>query len=271
MRHLHKRFTDEQIKVMFQEYDAGKMRIAEVQKMLEIGKTRFFALLKKYKQDPENFSVAYERASTAIEGVYHEMPILRDPDGYIYIKQEGDGLLMGGCERTAKPWGMKGIPETFEFTELPEDWDQFELFMENAIQRCPIMENAEIRYFTVVPESFTPDNKYMLGEAPGVKNFFVAAGMNSAGIANAAGAGKAISEWTVEGHPTDDLWEVDIRRCHGWQNNSRYLQDRITATVGLQYADHWPYKQPKTARPVRCSPLHYQLKEQGACFGVNAG
>jgi len=209
--------------------------------------------------------------TTAIEGVYKEMPVLRDMDGYIYFKQEGEGLLMGGFEPIAKPWGMQGIPETFEFTELAEDWDQFEIFMTNAIQRCPAMEDAGIMHLTVVPESFTPDNKYMLGEAPGIKNFFVAAGMNSVGIASAAGAGKAISEWIVEGHPTDDLWEVDIRRFHGWQSNSQYLQDRITETVGLLYADHWPFKQPETARSVRCSPIHHQLRERGACFGVVSG
>ncbi len=209
--------------------------------------------------------------TTAIEGVYPEMPVLRDMDGYIYFKQEGEGLLMGGFEPTAKPWGMEGIPEAFEFTELAEDWGQFEIFMMNAIQRCPAMEEAGIMHFTVVPESFTPDNKYMLGEAPGVKNFFVAAGMNSVGIASAAGAGKAISEWIVEGHPTDDLWEVDIRRFHSWQSNSQYLQDRITETVGHLYADHWPFKQPETARSVRCSPLHHQLRERGACFGVVSG
>jgi 4-methylaminobutanoate oxidase (formaldehyde-forming) len=209
--------------------------------------------------------------TTAIEGVYQEMPVLRDMDGYIYFKQEGEGLLMGGFEPTAKPWGMQGIPETFEFTELAEDWDQFEIFMVNAIQRCPAMQEAGIMHFTVVPESFTPDNKYMLGEAPRVKNLFVAAGMNSVGIASAAGAGKAISEWIVEGHPSDDLWEVDIRRFHGWQSNSQYLQDRITETVGLLYADHWPFKQPETARLVRCSPIHQQLKERGACFGVVSG
>lgn len=209
--------------------------------------------------------------TTAIDGVYPGMPILRDMDGFIYFKQEGDGLLMGGFEPTAKPWGMKGIPESFEFTELADDWDQFEIFMTHAIERCPAMEDAGIVHLTVVPESFTPDNKFMLGEAPGVKNYFVAAGMNSVGIASAAGAGKAISEWIVEGHPTEDLWEVDIRRFQAWQSNSQYLQDRITETVGFLYADHWPFKQPKRARSVRRSPVYHQLKEQGACFGVMAG
>jgi 4-methylaminobutanoate oxidase (formaldehyde-forming) len=209
--------------------------------------------------------------TSAIKGVYPGMPVLRDMDGYIYFRQEGEGLLMGGFEPIAKPWGMEGIPDTFEFTELAEDWNQFEIFMENAIQRCPAMEDAGILHFTVVPESFTPDNKYMLGEAPGIQNFFVAAGMNSVGIASAAGAGKAISEWIVEGHPTEDLWEVDIRRFHDWQANSPYLQDRVKESVGLLYADHWPFKQPKTARRARCSPIHYQLAERGACFGVVAG
>lgn len=209
--------------------------------------------------------------TSAIEGVYRELPVLRDMDGYIYFRREGEGLLLGGFEPRAKPWGMDGIPDGFEFTELADDWDQFEIFMTNGIQRCPALEDAGIVDFTVVPESFTPDNKYMLGEAPGVKNFFVAAGMNSVGIASAAGAGKAISEWMVEGHPTDDLWEVDIRRFHSSQANSRYLRDRTTESVGLLYADHWPYKQPGTARSLRCSPFHGRLEARGACFGVVAG
>lgn len=209
--------------------------------------------------------------TSAIEGVYPEMPVLRDMDGYIYFRPEGEGLLLGGFEPAAKPWGMNGIPDGFEYTELEDDWDQFEIFMINGIQRCPALEEAGIIDFTVVPESFTPDNKYMLGEAPGVKNFFVAAGMNSVGIASAAGAGKAISEWIVEGHPTEDLWEVDIRRFHSSQANGQYLRDRTVESVGLLYADHWPFKQPRTARSIRCSPLHDRLKASGACFGVVAG
>jgi glycine cleavage system aminomethyltransferase T/glycine/D-amino acid oxidase-like deaminating enzyme len=209
--------------------------------------------------------------TTAVDGVYREMPVLRDMDGYIYFRPEGEGLLLGGFEPAAKPWGMDGIPDSFEFTELADDWDQFEIFMINGIQRCPALENTGIVDFTVVPESFTPDNKYMLGEAPGVKNFFVAAGMNSVGIASAAGAGRAISEWMVDGHPTDDLWDVDIRRFHSFQANGQYLRDRTTESVGLLYADHWPFKQPRTARGVRCSPLHDRLKAHGACFGVVAG
>lgn len=206
-----------------------------------------------------------------IEGIPKTLPVLRDMDGYIYFREETGGLLMGGFEPVAKPWGTEGIPEDFQFTELREDWDQFEVFMETGIRRCPALETAQVRHLTVVPESFTPDNAYMLGEAPGVRNFFVAAGMNSVGIASAAGAGKALAQWMAQGYPEEDLWSVDIRRFFGWQHNKRYLREMVTEAVGTLYADHYPYRQRRTARPVLCSPLHDRLARSGACFGVVAG
>jgi len=210
-------------------------------------------------------------STNPIEGTYKGMPYLRDMDGYIYIKEEMGGLLMGGFEPVAKPWGAQGIPEDFAFTQLQEDWDQFEIFMKNAIKRVPAFEEAEVNSLTTVPESFTPDTAYMLGEAPGVRNFFVAAGMNSVGITSAGGAGKALAQWMDQGYPEEDLWTVDIRRFHSWQANHRYLYDRVTEAVGNLYADHWPFKQPQTARNARRSPFHDRLAERGACFGVVAG
>jgi len=206
-----------------------------------------------------------------IEGIKKGMPTVRDFDGYVYFREEGGGLLMGGFEPVAKPWGMKGIPEDFMFTELQEDWDQFEIFMESGLKRFPCLETTEVRHLSVAPESFTPDNAYMLGEAPGVKNFFVACGMNSVGIASAGGAGKALAQWIDQGYPEEDLWSVDIRRFFGWQQNSRYLHDRTVETVGLLYAHHYPYLQRTTARPVLCSPFYDRLAERGACFGMVAG
>ena len=210
-------------------------------------------------------------ATNPIEGTYKGMPYLRDMDGYIYIKEEMGGLLMGGFEPEAKPWGMNGISEDFAYTQLQEDWDQFEIFMQNAIKRVPAFQDAEVNSLTTVPESFTPDTAYMLGEAPGVKNFFVAAGMNSVGITSAGGAGRALAQWIDQGYPEEDLWSVDIRRFYGWQANHRYLYDRTTEAVGNLYADHWPYKQPRTARNARCTPFHDRLAARGACFGVVAG
>lgn len=206
-----------------------------------------------------------------LAGVTRDLPVLRDTDGYIYAREEVGGLLMGGFEPVAKPWGMEGIPAGFAFSLLPEDWEQFRVLMEQAIVRIPALETAPVRRHVNGPESFTPDNRYMLGEAPELRNFFVAAGFNSVGIASAAGAGRALAEWVVAGEPSMDLWDVDIRRFMPFQRNARYLRERTREVVGLLYAMHWPFRQPETARGVRRSALHDRLAARGAVFGVVAG
>ena len=204
-------------------------------------------------------------------GVSRELPVLRDTDGYIYVREEVGGLLMGGFEPVAKPWGMGGIPDDFKFSLLPEDWEHFRVLMEQACVRIPAIETAPVRRHVNGPESFTPDNRYMLGEAPECRNYFVAAGFNSIGIASAAGAGKALAEWIVGGEPAMDLCDVDIRRFMPFQGNAAYLRERTREVVGLLYAMHWPFRQPETARGVRRSVLHDRLAAGGAAFGVVAG
>jgi glycine cleavage system T protein len=204
-------------------------------------------------------------------GVTRDLPVLRDTDGYIYVREEVGGLLMGGFEPVAKPWGMSGFPPDFAFSLLPEDWDHFRVLMEQACVRIPALESAPVRRHVNGPESFTPDNRYMLGEAPELRNFFVAAGFNSVGIASAAGAGKALAEWIVGGEPSMDLWDVDIRRFMPFQGNASYLRERTVEVVGLLYAMHWPFRQPETARGVRRSAVHDRLAARGAVFGVAAG
>jgi 4-methylaminobutanoate oxidase (formaldehyde-forming) len=204
-------------------------------------------------------------------GVARDLPVLRDTDGYIYVREEVGGLLMGGFEPAAKPWGMDGIPDDFKFSLLPEDWEHFRLLMEQACVRIPALETAPVRRHVNGPESFTPDNRYMLGEAPELRSFFVAAGFNSVGIASAAGAGQALAEWIVGGEPSIDLWDVDIRRFMPFQGNADYLRERTREVVGLLYAMHWPFRQPETARGVRRSVLHDRLAARGAGFGVVAG
>ncbi|MEZ2330230.1 FAD-dependent oxidoreductase [Mesorhizobium sp. RCC_202] len=206
-----------------------------------------------------------------VEGVHTDLPVMRDPDGYIYFKEEVGGLVMGGFEPQAKPWGMDGIPDDFEFALLPDDWDQFEILMENALIRVPQMAESEVKKFYNGPESFTPDNNFILGEAPELKNFFVGAGFNSMGIASAGGAGRALAEWIVQGEPTMDLWPVDIRRFASFNNNRRFLHDRVKETLGLHYAMPWPNRELDLARPLRCSPLYDRLKAKGAVFGSKMG
>ena len=206
-----------------------------------------------------------------IDGVHADLPVLRDPDGYIYVKEEVGGLLMGGFEPQAKPWAMDGIPENFEFGMLPDDWDQFEILMQNALIRLPALETAEIKTFMNGPESFTPDNNFIMGEAPELKNFFVGAGFNSIGIASGGGAGRALAEWIVEGEPTLDLWPVDIRRFARFYDNDALLHDRVKEVLGLHYMMPWPNRELASVRPFRRSPLYDRLADKHAVFGSKMG
>ncbi|MBM3531594.1 MAG: FAD-dependent oxidoreductase [Alphaproteobacteria bacterium] len=206
-----------------------------------------------------------------IPGVTPNLPVLRDPDGYIYYKEEVGGFVMGGFEPKAKPWGMDGIPDKFEFQLLPEDWDHFEVLMQNALHRTPCLEKAEVRQLLNGPESFTPDGHFILGEAPGLSGFFVCAGFNSGGIANSGGAGRLTAEWIVAGEPTADLWEADIRRFAPFYGNTRHLAERTVETLGLHYAMRWPKQEMESVRPLRRSPLYDRLKAAGAQFGAKLG
>ena len=209
-------------------------------------------------------------------GIPQDAPSLRDPDEQIYFRRDAEeqgGILMGGFESTAKPWGDAGtsIPDEYHFGLLEPDWEHFRVFWENAVRRVPAMREAGINRFCVSAESFTSDNRYLMGESPDLKNFFVATGLNSTGIAAAPGVGKAVAEWIVEGRPTMDLWEVDIRRFHRFQNSKQYLQDRTVETVGTLYGMHYPHRQMESARNARRSPFHERLASIGACFGESGG
>ena len=215
----------------------------------------------------EHFYIVTDR----IEGVHPMLPVMRDPDGFIYYKEEVGGLLMGGFEPVAKPWRMEPIPSTFQFQLLDEDWEQFEPLMKSAMHRTPCLETAPVKMLLNGPESFTPDGNFILGEAPELRGFFVCAGFNSAGIANAGGAGRLIAEWVVGGEAPSDLWDVDIRRFGPFMANRRGLAERTGETLGLHYAMRWPRQELQTTRPLRTSPLYDRLAARGAEFGSKFG
>ena len=215
----------------------------------------------------EHFYIVTE----GIDGLTSNLPVLRVPDECAYYKEDAGKILLGAFEPNSKPWGMDGIPEDFEFDSLPEDFDHFEPILERAVERFPVLAEAGIQTFFNGPESFTPDDRYILGEAPELQNFFVAAGFNSVGIQSAGGAGMVLAEWMDTGNAPMDLWDVDIRRMQPFQANRSYLKSRVSETLGLLYADHFPYRQVETARNVRQSPIHDRLKGEGACFGEVSG
>ncbi|MGA1025696.1 MAG: GcvT family protein, partial [Lutimaribacter sp.] len=199
------------------------------------------------------------------------LPVLRVPDECAYYKEDAGKMMLGAFEPVAKPWGMNGIPDSFEFDQLPEDFDHFEPILEAAVNRMPMLGEAGIHTFFNGPESFTPDDAYHLGLAPEMDNVWVAAGFNSIGIQSAGGAGHALSYWMDSGEKPFDLGDVDIARMQPFQGNKTYLYQRSTETLGLLYADHYPYRQKATARGVRRTPFHAHLAQNGAVFGELAG
>jgi len=213
----------------------------------------------------------YYLISEPIEGVHPLLPILRDPGNSAYIREEAGKIMVGLFEKAAAPWGHEGIPEGFSFGDIPPDWDRMTPYIETAMRRVPCLMDHGIKLLFCGPESFTPDHNYLMGEAPALRNFFIAAGFNSLGILSGGGVGFVMAQWIVDGHPPMDVWSVNIRRMHAWQNNPRYLKDRTVEALGIGYQDHWPFRQWETARNVKKTILHDRLAAAGACFGESAG
>ena len=215
----------------------------------------------------EHYYVLFE----GVAGLTPDLPVLRDYDYCGYYKYDAGKLLVGAFEPNARPWGMAGISEDFSFDELPGDFSHFEPVLLDAMRRVPALENAGIQKFFCGPESFTPDVRYHLGESAELKGCFVAAGLNSIGLQSAGGIGKVMAEWIRDGVPPADLWTVDVRRNMPFQINRKYLRERVSESLGLLYATHWPFKQYETARGVRRSAIHDRLVAAGACHGEAFG
>jgi len=208
-----------------------------------------------------------------IKDLPKKLPVLRDFNACLYIKEDAGKLLVGIFEPNAKPAfkNLERIPSDFSFGEFPEDFDHFEPFLSSSIKRIPILEKTGIRKFFVGPESFTPDTNYLLGEVPEVRNFYVCCGFNSIGIGSAGGAGRVTAEWMMNGHINEDLFSLDIRRFEKFHSSKKFIMERVTETLGDLYGMHWPYKQHKTSRNQKLLPFHEELKKERACFGEVAG
>ena len=208
-----------------------------------------------------------------IKNLNRALPVLRDYNHSLYIKEDAGKFLVGIFEPNAKPafTNTDKIPIDFSFGELPEDFDHFEPYLMHAIKRIPDLETVGIRKFFNGPESFTPDVNYLLGETPEVKNFFICSGFNSNGIVASGGAGKITAEWIMNGEINEDVFSLDISRFEKFHSETNFIVQRAAESLGNQYAMHWPYKQKKTSRNVKIFPYHDELKKNNACFGQVAG
>jgi glycine cleavage system aminomethyltransferase T/glycine/D-amino acid oxidase-like deaminating enzyme len=206
-----------------------------------------------------------------IDGAFDELPVGRDPDLCLYFRGEGNAVMLGAFQAESKAWMVERVPDNFSFQLLEPDWERYSEPLKHGKWRIPALGTCKFEKFVNGPESFTPDNNFIMGEAPELKNLFVAAGFNSVGIASAGGAGKYLAEWMIEGQPTLDLWSVDIRRFGSWANNRAFLRERVTEVLGLHYQLAWPNREFETGRDLRKTPLHDRLVAAGACFGVKNG
>ncbi len=196
-------------------------------------------------------------------------PIIRDLESGIYLKGDGGKFVLGAFEKKPKSW----IPTQRDagFLMFAEDWDHAQPMLEAGIHRAPLIAEHGISHFMNGPESFTPDTKQIMGEAPECRNLFVAAGFNSIGIMSSAGVGKVMARWVRDNEAPLDLWEVDIARLDPLQGDDTYLAQRLPEAVHNQFAMHWPYKQFTTGRKLRYSVWHDQLAARNAVFGAATG
>ena len=213
----------------------------------------------------------YYLLTEPIEGVHPDLPIIEDFGRFAYFREEVGGLLVGFFEPVAAPWGVEGIPKNFSFGEIKPDWDRMMPYVEIAMERVPILQSAGIHKFFCGPESFTPDGGPLLGEAPELKNFYVAAGLNSLGILQGGGVGKIMAQWIVDGYCPVESSYIDIARCFPFQGNQKYLTDRTVETLGWQYKLIFPNTSMETARNIRRTAIHEQLAKAGAFFTEGMG
>ena len=208
-----------------------------------------------------------------IKDLPKDIPVLRDFDDSLYLKEDAGKMLIGIFEGKSIPAFNKTnrVPEDFSFGEFPENFEHFEPYLEASLKRVPLLQKAGIRKFFAGPESFTPDTNTLLGEVPEVRNLFSCCGLNSIGIGSGGGVGKVTAEWMMKGHINEDLFIYDIKRFQKFHSKINFIKERVTETLGDLYGMHWPYKQHKTSRNQITLPYHEELKRAGACFGVVAG
>ena len=215
---------------------------------------------------PNQAAEHYYLITEKIADLPANLPVLEDPASYGYFREESGGLLVGLFEPVCAPWNIEGIPGDFSFGEIQPDWERMGPYLEKAMHRVPVTLEAGIKKFFCGPESFTPDLRPIVGEAPELKNYYVAAGLNSIGILTGGGLGRVLANWIVTGDPGADVTGFNVDRLHRYQANPEYRRERTIESLGLVYKCHYPSMSPQTARGAKRSAVHDRLAAAGAYF-----
>jgi len=214
----------------------------------------------------------YYLLTDTVAGMDADLPVIEDPDCYGYYRPESDGMLVGLFEPVGAPWSLDGVSRDFAFGKLPPDWERMEPYLARAMERIPSLAETGVRTFFCGPESFTADVRPLLGPAPELDGYWVAAGLNSLGILSGGGVGNMVAHWIVDGVPPVDATAVAIDRTAGYETSRKFRAQRTVEQLGVLFGDAvWPAWQPRTGRNVRRSVLHDRLATAGAHFGVSAG
>jgi dimethylglycine dehydrogenase len=206
-----------------------------------------------------------------VKALSTELPVLRDPDGSYYVRQEGEALIVGPFEQNALTWALDGIPDGFNSRLLPGNWDQIEPSMIEAAKRVPLLDGVGLKTILNGPDGYTPDGRCLMGPVPGVRNYHVLAGFSIFGIVFGGGAGRFAAEWIVDGQPSEDMWELDIRRFGPYSSSTTYTAERACDVYEREYAIHYPEEERPPGRPLKTGPLYDRLLARGAVYGARFG
>jgi heterotetrameric sarcosine oxidase gamma subunit len=214
----------------------------------------------------------YYLLTDTVPGMDQDLPVIEDPDNYGYYRPEGDGMLVGLFEPVGKPWSLDGVPVDFSFGKVPPDWERMEPFLGPALARIPCLAETGVRTFFCGPESFTADVRPLIGPAPELDGYFVAAGLNSLGILSGGGVGSVVAQWIADGVPPVDTAHIAVDRTASYETSRRFRAERTVEQLGVLFGDAvWPTWQPSSGRNIRRSVLHDRLAAAGAHFGQSAG
>lgn len=199
------------------------------------------------------------------------LPTLRDPERLVYYKPDAGGrLVIGGYEEGTLPFGDNGIPGEFVRQLLPDNLDRFAPLAELAAEVTPVLNEVGIRTVINGPIPYSADGDFVMGWVPGFDNLMMATGFLY-GIAAGGGAGEMIAEWIVKGHPSLDLWPLDIRRFGPHHGTKAFMYPRAVEHYAHHYKMRYPGQEHESARQLRLSPLYGILKERGAVYGSKNG